>query len=144
MSDAIQVHEPAQDTTRDTVGAYMSRRVLAVRSDCSLGTVMDTVLASGHRHVVVVDPRGCFEGVLPADAITTAWMTRMGRRRQLVGDLITVAPVHLSPAASMHAAASVMLSYSVDALGVLEPDGRLVGILTWSDIVAMVAGRKRA
>jgi CBS domain-containing protein len=144
MSETIQAQEHVPDTTGGTVGAYMSKQVLAVRDDCSLGTAMDTVLASGHRHVVVVDTRGSFEGVVPAEVITTAWMTRLGRRRQLVRDLVTGAPVHLSPGASMHTAASVMLSYSVDAVGVLEPDGRLVGILTWADIVAMVAERGSA
>ena len=122
----------------------MSRRILAVRGDCGLGTAINTVFASGHRHVVVVDSNGSFEGILPAEIITSAWMTRLGDHRQLVRDLITGPPVHLSPDASMQTAASVMLSYSVDAVGVLEPDGRLVGVLTWADIVAMVAERGRA
>jgi CBS domain-containing protein len=122
----------------------MARSLLAVRDDCSLGTAMETVLASGHRHVVVVDSRGRFEAVLTFDAITSAWMTRLGHRSQLVRDLITSPPVQVSPDASMHTAASVMLSYSVDAVGVLEPDGRLVGLLTWSDIVEMAAERGSA
>jgi CBS domain-containing protein len=71
-------------------------------------------------------------------------MTCLGHHRQLVRDLITAPALHLSPEASMHTAASVMMSYRVDAVGVLEPDGRLVGVLTWSDIVAMVAERERA
>ena len=130
--------------TGASVADHMSRRILAVRDDCSLGTAMDTVLASGHRHVVVVDPWGSFQGVLPAEAITTAWMTRLAHRSQVVRELITSPPVHVSPDESMHTAASVMLSYSVDAVGVLEADGRLVGILTWSDIVGMVAERGTA
>jgi acetoin utilization protein AcuB len=130
--------------TEATVADHMTRRVLAVRDDCSPGIAMDTVLASGHRHVVVVDSSGTFMGVLAAEAITHAWMTRLAHRRQLVRDLLTTPPVHLSPGESMHTAASVMLSHSVDAVGVVEPEGRLVGILTWADIVAMVAERGRA
>jgi CBS domain-containing protein len=121
----------------------MSRKILAVQGDCSLGIAMDTVLASGHRHVVVVDSSGTLEGVLPAEVITSSWMTRIGKRRQVVRDLITVPPVHVSPDATMHTAASVMLSHSVDAVGVLDADGRLVGVLTWADIVAMVAEPER-
>lgn len=131
-------------TVSASVADHMSRRVLTVRGDSSLGAAMDMVLASGHRHVVVVDSHGAFVGVVTAEVITTCWMTRLGRRRQLVRDLITTPALHLSPESSMHTAASVMLSYCVDAVGVLEPDGRLVGVLTWADIVAMVAERGQA
>ena len=134
---------PDTTTVGGAVADHMSRRVLTVRDDNSLGLAMDAVLASGHRHVVVVDAHGNFEGVLPAEVITTSWMTRLGHRPQLVRDLLSGPPVHLSPEASMRTAASVMMSYGVDAVGVVEPDGRLAGVLTWADIVAMVACRRR-
>ncbi len=105
---------------------------------------MDTVLASRRRHLVIVDSTGAFLAALPAEAITTAWRTRLTDTGRCIRDLITTPPVHLSPDASIHTAASVMLSYSVDAVGVLDPEGRLVGILTWGDIVAAVTQRGRA
>jgi hypothetical protein len=40
-------------------------------------------------------------------------------------------------------AAAVMLDREIDALGVVDVDGALVGLLTWSDIGRMVAGRGR-
>lgn len=132
------------DPTSMCVADHMSSRIVAARADRSLGVAMERMLASGHRHVVVLDSQGNFEGLLSAEVITTSWMTGTGHRRQLVGDLIAVPPVHVSPEASMQTAASVMLSYSVDAVAVLEADGRLVGVLTWADIVAMVAARERA
>ncbi len=141
---AAEAEGPAVATVSPSVADHMSRRVLTVRGDSSLGVAMDMVLASGHRHVVVVDSHGAFEGVVTAEVITTSWMTRLGHPRQLVRDLITTPALHLSPEASMHTAASLMMSYCVDAVGVLEPDGRLVGVLTWADIVAMVAERERA
>ena len=141
---AAEIVGPDVATVSASVADHMSRIVLTVRGDSSLGVAMDTVLASGHRHLVVVDTHGSFEGILPAEVITTSWMTRLGHHRQLVRDLITSPPLHLSPEASMHMAASVMMSNCVDAVGVLEPDGRLVGVLTWADIVAMVAERERA
>lgn len=136
--------DPAGVTAGEPVAEHMSRRMLIVRGDCALGAAMPTVLASEQRHVVVVDARGRFEGVLPVEVITSAWMTRRAHPPQVVRDLISVPPVHLSPDASMHTAASVMLSSSVDAAGVLGADGRPVGILTWSDVLAMVADRERA
>ena len=124
---AAETEGPDVATVSASVAYHMSRRVLTVRGDSSLGVAMDMVLTSGHRHVVVVDSQGAFEGVVTAEVITNSWMTRLGHRRQLVRDLITAPALHLSPEASMHTAASVMMSYCVDAVGVLEPDGRLGG-----------------
>ena len=40
-------------------------------------------------------------------------------------------------------AASLMLTYAVDAVGVLDQHGEVIDILTWSDILEMVARRGR-
>ena len=43
--------------------------------------------------------------------------------------------------APVHTAAALMLAELVTALPVVDDDGRVVGVVTWSDIVAHVAGQ---
>lgn len=124
------------------VSDHMSRRILAVRDDCSLTTALEALLGSDHRHVAVVSSSGTFEGLLSVEDIILARKTGPGHRGRPVGELITASPIHLTPDVSMHTAASVMLSHSTDAVGVVDPDGHLLGILRWADILAMVAQRE--
>ncbi len=126
-----------EGTDQATVSHFMSRQVLAIREDCSLGTTLMTVMASGHRHVVVVDRAGSLLAVLPADAVADA--ARSTSPGCPVGDLVPVPQARLSPDDSMRHAAATMLALSVDALGVVTAGGQLLGILCWSDIVGMVA-----
>jgi CBS domain-containing protein len=122
-----------------TVREYMTPRVLAVRADCAVSVAMDTIMVSGLRHLVVVDPDGRFLGLLPAELVSSSVLGHLTRPRRIVADLIPPHPVHVAPATTMHAAASAMLDEQVDAVAVLESGGRLVGVLSWSDIVRMVA-----
>ena len=117
------------------VTAYMSRRLLIVSDDCSPEAATEMMLASGRRHLVVLDAWGTFLGILSSGDLFAS-------RRTSVAEVANPA-VYLSPTASMHEAASMMLTYSVDAVGVLDADGGIVGILTWSDILRLVAGRGR-
>jgi CBS domain-containing protein len=121
----------------------MTRKVLAVRADCSLTTAMNAVLGSGHDHVVVVDADGVFRAILPAPLVATALMTRLAVPSQTLAALLTGETPRISPEASIHAAAAVMLDHEVDALGVVDVDGILIGLLTWSDIGRTVADRRR-
>jgi len=67
-TDATEPDVAARETP---VSKHMSRQILAVRDDCSLGTAMETALTSRHRHVVV-DSRGTFRTVTrsPCDGTT--------------------------------------------------------------------------
>lgn len=123
------------------VADVMTRQVLAVRADCSLTIAMNAVLGSGHDHVVVVDQDGAFRAVLPAPLVATALMTRLAGPHQTLAALVTVETPRISPEAPIHAAAAVMLDHEIDALGVVDADGGLIGLLTWSDIGRTVADR---
>lgn len=127
------------------VADLMTREVLAVRSDCTLTAAMNAVLGSRHRHVVVVDPNGVLVGILHTTVVATAMMTRLASPRATIGTLVAGGdPPTISPFATIHVAASVMLDLEIDALGVVDADGTLVGLLTWSDIGRMVADHGRA
>ena len=132
---------PGADPGPIRVADVMTRQVLAVRSDCSLATAMNAVLGSGHDHVVVVDEEGGFVAALRAPIVATALMTRLAVPRQTLAALVGAEGPRISPEATIHSAAALMLDHEVDALGVVNARGGLIGLVTWSDIGRTVADR---
>jgi CBS domain-containing protein len=63
-----------------------------------------------------------------------------GRGR--VGERVVARGVRVHRSAPVRHAAELMVEELVDALPVVDDVGRVVGIVTWSDIVRLVAGRE--
>jgi acetoin utilization protein AcuB len=123
----------------EPVSTIMSRRVVAIVSDCDLTVAVDTFLNAGVRHLVVVDPDRTVRGLLSVNQVLAAlglpgWPGR-------VGDQVLAQPARVRPDDDLQRAAGVMLDALVDAIVVADDSGRVVGIVTWADLVAHVAGR---
>ncbi len=115
------------------VAAHMCRQVVVASVGSTPGAALQAMLASGQRHLVVVDRHGAFLGVLPSSAVAAS------TRPTLEG--VAAGPaVQLSPGSSMSEAASLMMTYGVDAVGVLDPGGDVAGVLRWSDLIEMATG----
>ena len=117
------------------VRAIMSRRIVAIRSDCDLGVAVDTILRTSLRHLVVVAPDRTCLGIITADQV----LAGLGTRRRQVGDHVRDDGLRVHLADPVRRAAEVMVNGLVDALPVVDDGGHVVGILTWSDIISMVA-----
>lgn len=119
------------------VADLMSRPVLTVEVDETLWDAWQLLFVSGLRHLVVLDANGASLGVLSDRNILAevpATAEHLGGRR--VGDILAMVPlVSVLPTDSPLTAARVMTGNAVEALPVLDSDGRLVGIITESDIV---------
>lgn len=131
---------------RATVSACMTRDVVAVPVDTTLGAAMEAMVRAGRRHLVVLDDAGDVLAVLSAEAVTTAWTTRPHGRRPalrhlLAGHLLTAGGAHVSPTTTLHAAVDVMLTHRCDAVAVLDAQGLLAGIVTWTGISEQAVGR---
>jgi CBS-domain-containing membrane protein len=124
--------------TRLRVRDVMTRDVVTVPPEETIGAAVDRVLCRGHTHLVVVDGSGRLADIISAHLLTTALMTRLVARRQPLADVLTDAAT-IRADADLADAASRMLDLSVDALGVVDRAGRLVGVLTWTDIGRSVA-----
>jgi len=128
----------AVDRGRDAVVAdLMSRPVLTVEVGETLWDAWQLLFVSGLRHLVVLDADGTSLGVLSDRSILAevpATADHLSRR--LVGDVLAMVPlVSVLPDDPPIAAARVMVDNTVEALPVLDGAGRLLGIVTESDIV---------
>ena len=124
--------------TRLRVRDLMTRDVVTVSPDATIGAAVDRVLRSGHTHLVVVDGAGGLLDLVSVHLLTAALMTRLVDRQQPLADVLAE-PVAIRAGAGLAEAAGLMLELSVDALGVIDRSGRLVGVLTWADIGRSVA-----
>jgi CBS domain-containing protein len=126
------------DNGREAVVAdLMSRPVLTIEVGESLWDAWQLLFVSGLRHLVVIDPNGASLGVLSDRNILAevpATSDHLSGRR--VADVLAMVPlVSVLPNDSPLTAARVMAGNAVEAVPVLDEGGRLVGIVTESDIV---------
>jgi len=132
MSSAA-VPQPADTVVADV----MSRPVLTVEEGETLWDAWQLLFVSGLRHLVVLDANGASLGVLSDRSILAevpATAEHLSERR--VRDVLAMVPlVSVGPADSPLNAARVMATNSVEAVPVIDAAGRIVGIVTESDIV---------
>lgn len=119
------------------VGDVMSKPVLTVEIDESLWDAWQLLFVSGLRHLVVLGHDGECLGVLSDRNILAevpATAENLGRRR--VRDVLAMVPVvSVDPGVSPVVAAQAMVANAAEAVPVLDGNGRLLGIVTESDIV---------
>lgn len=123
------------------VAEIMSRHVVAIRSDSDLTVAVETFLRTALRQLVVIEPDRSCRGVLSSEQVLAALATtEHGQRRERrVGEHVPPGQPRLHRAASVRRAAEVMSCELVDALPVVDDQDEVVGIVTWSDIVALAA-----
>jgi len=128
-----------------TVSDIMSRPVLTVEMSETLWDAWQLLFVSGLRHLVVLNVDGGSVGVLSdRNVLAEVPATAEHLSRRHVADVMAQVPlVHVRPCDSPVRAAEVMTSNMVEAVPVLEEDGRLAGIVTESDIVRWVVSGKR-
>lgn len=149
MWDVIETDPVAPVAPADEQGApereplvedIMTSRLVAIRSDAELMVAVDTFLRHGRRHLLVVDADRTCRGLVSAEHVLAALATA-GPGRRTVGAHVSPGPPRVHRSAPVREAARVMLNELVDALPVVDDDGHVVGVVTWTDILAMVAGR---
>jgi CBS domain-containing protein len=130
-----------QDTS-PLVADVMSSPPVVVRTHDSLWRAMDRFLATGLRHLVVLDESDVVIGILDDRAVVSEWARdALGLHRRTVGEIMRSNPnrtVAVTRETPLSDAARIMLDRRVDALPVVGSDGRVVGVLTGSDLVRLL------
>jgi CBS domain-containing protein len=117
---------------------HMSRPAITVTPTTTLAEAVRVMAARKIHYLPVVDERVQLVGLVNAD---DALGTRSQRGlRDLVSDVMSAPAVSTEPSAKLTDAMRLMGERAIGALPVVE-GGRIVGILTQSDIVAALAGR---
>lgn len=115
----------------------MSQPVLTVEVDETLWDAWQLLFVSGLRHLVVIDKLGQTVGVLSdRNILAEVPATADHLSSRLVSDVLARVPmVSIRPEADPREAAAMMTRSTSEAVPVHDPDGRLVGIVTESDLV---------
>jgi len=124
-------------SSADTLADVMSGPVLSIEVGESLWDAWQMLVVSGLRHIAVIDADGGFVGILSDRMIlANAPVTAESMGLRTVGDLLSPMPsVRLAPEASPVEAAHLMAERSLEAIAVIDTRGKLIGIVTETDLV---------
>ncbi len=118
----------------------MSKPPVVVSDRELLDDALVKMIGAGLRHLVVVDDTGRCVGVLSDRAITAVWATDFNALAvRSVASALEGEPATMSVLNEVVDAALLMRAQGVDALAVTDTEGRPVGIVTGSDLVALLA-----
>jgi CBS domain-containing protein len=134
------------------VAEAMSRDPVTVTADTSLRRATELMQSKGVHHLPVVDPNGRLVGILtdrdvkhavflPALAEHLGWDQRRYKALR-VREVMTWSVVTTTPDTSLAQAAAIMFQRRIGSLPVLQ-DGRVVGILTETDVLSGLRHDKR-
>jgi CBS domain-containing protein len=130
--------------TSPVVEDVMSSPPIVVRTYDSLWRAMDRFLATGLRHLVVLDEADVVIGILEDRAVVSQWAKDpLGLHRRTVGAIMHAGrqrAVAVTRGTPLYEAARLMLERRVDALPVVGSDGHVIGVLTGSDMVRAMVG----
>jgi CBS domain-containing protein len=123
----------------------MSSPVVVVRPNDSLAHVRNLMLRYRIGRVVVVDDAQRVVGIVTRSDLARAALEAGVRTIDtiVVEEVMTRNPVTTTPQRSLRFAARVMLEKGVSGLPVVDESGRLVGIITKTDIVRAYAEKLR-
>ena len=117
----------------------MSRPAVTIADRASLDEALTLMVAHRIHYLPVVDDEGRLVGILNEDDV-------LGTRREprpdsdLVTTVMSAPVISVGPAETLKAATQLMVDRGVGALPVVD-DGRVVGMLTQSDVVTALARR---
>jgi len=117
----------------------MSRPAVTIAGRASLGEALAMMVAHRIHYLPVVDDGGRLVGILNEDDV-------LGTRRaprpdsDLVTTVMSAPVISVGPAETLAAATQLMVDRGIGALPVVD-EGRVVGILTQSDVVTALARR---
>lgn len=124
-----------------TAADVMTRFPATEDRRASMWTAWDRLRTSGNRHLVLVDDHRRPVGVLDERALAVEWPAGpMAARRTPVHTLLRgTARPRVHGGTTLAAVARIMLGSRVDAVPVVDGDGRLLGLVTLWHFAGLVA-----
>ncbi|MEV4416048.1 CBS domain-containing protein [Catellatospora sp. NPDC049609] len=122
------------------ISEVMTSPVRHVETSTTLGEALAEMVRDGLRHLVVTDEGGRCVGVLADRCVVAAWAAEpasLTYRR--VSSVLDRTPAVVAADAAVMDAARLMRTECVDAVAVVDARGVAVGVVTGSDLVALLA-----
>jgi CBS domain-containing protein len=117
-----------------TVSDLMTTAVVTVRSNETVGNAHADMQMGMFRHLPVLDERGRLVGILSDRDILRA-LARP--KATLVAEVMTRELVTVKPTTAAHLAAQLMVDRTIGSLPVVNDEGRMIGLLTQTDFLAV-------
>jgi CBS domain-containing protein len=132
-------------STYPRIADYMSTPVYVVKPSDSLARARRLMLRYRVGRLVVVDDAGRPVGIITMNDFVKIIASRPSKPLSSipVSDAMTSNPVTITADKPLREAARLMLKHGISGLPVVDDDGRLVGIITESDVVRAFAERLR-
>lgn len=123
-----------------TAETIMSSPCAIVRSDTSVWEVVERFLTGPARHVVVVDAQARSLGVIGTRHLAGLWPLDPKRLMATpVESLGCAAWIALHPTDDLRTCARTLTEHRLDAVPVLDDEGRVLGVVTARDITRALA-----
>lgn len=117
----------------------MSRPVITASPDDSPWDTWQVMLRAHVRHVVLAVDGRC-AGVVDDRTLVALWpMGPVAIRQARIAEFVRHRTACVLPDADIREVAVIMIDDRVDAVPVIDADGRLIGLVTASDVVSAVA-----
>ena len=117
--------------------ALMTRDVVVVAPTVTVGSAAVMMQRRHIRHLPVVDGRRLVGILSDRDLLTHP-------RDATCREAMTPAPVTCSPGASVSRIAGLMLEHRFDSIPIVDVSGRLVGMVTSTDLLGLLIDRAEA
>ena len=128
----------------------MTASPVTVRETTTVGQAWDVLRTLDIRHLPVVNADGELVGIVsdrdfatpPAPPLMAELLgTGAGSLEAPVGAIMTAAPILVEPDDEIDDAIDLMVENKVGAIPVVDPDGAVVGIVSYLDIIRAMRGR---
>lgn len=121
----------------ETAGGLMTAQVVTVRADTTAGAAIESLRRQAEEiqdfsQVYVVDDADHLLGVLPIKSLVTSRVDRVVR------DLMEDTEIRVPPELDQEEVARLMSRYNVPAVPVVDPGGKLLGQVTFDDVIDVV------
>ncbi len=122
-------------TSGATVSTVRHSPAVSIGAGDNLWDAWQLMFVSGLRHLAVLDDSGACTGVLSDRAVLTEIpLTEERLSARVVSDIMAV-PGCVSEETTTHEPAVLMARHSVEALPIVNAEGRLTGLITATDLV---------
>ena len=133
---------------QELVRKWMTPDPIKISIDASLTDAHELLQEYDIRRLPVVDKQGHLIGIVtlgdvreasPSDATSLSiWEVHYLLAKLKIREIMTPDPITIYTTDTIADAANVMLEHKISGLPVVDPDGRLVGVITESDIFRLV------